>query len=118
MKTQLVCCDFAATRAFYEEILERPCLEAWDHAEDRGCILEGGLDGGLLELMERGDASVTSEQDAVTLQIRVASLEGWLERTGRADQRDAIVTRRWGQRYFWLHDPEGRRVAIYERSAE
>jgi catechol 2,3-dioxygenase-like lactoylglutathione lyase family enzyme len=126
LKTMLRCSDFAAARRFYVDVLGLDVVEEWASRGDLGCIVSFGEGGGLLELLatdpdhpkhrpafEEGVAN-----DKMELQIHVDSVDSWVERLADVTQVEGPVTRPWGNRYLWVRDPDGVRVALFQEPSE
>ena len=116
------CRDLARSRELYVDLLGLDVVEEWDQPDDRGCILSFGGNGGFLELLEVATEHASHEQrsaDAVgagsfELQMRVDEVDTWI---GRLEGRLSIegpVTRPWGNRYLWIRDPDGVRIALFQ----
>jgi uncharacterized glyoxalase superfamily protein PhnB len=56
--------------------------------------------------------------DKIELQIRVDSVDAWAERLEGTLGMEGPVTRPWGNRYLWIRDPDGVRVALFQGSGE
>lgn len=126
LKTMLRCRDLAASRRFYATVLGLPVVEEWDTSGDVGCILEFGAGGGFLELLAvdsrhpKYDAAFEQcvANDKIELQIRVESVDAWAELLAGKIPAEGPVTRPWGNRYLWIRDPDGVRIALFQGPAE
>lgn len=122
LKTMLRCRDLEASRAFYVDLLGLEVVEEWDNQGDRGLIVGFGSGGGYLELLavdpghagHRTDFEGPVANDKIELQIRVDSVDAFAARRGASVEFEGPVTRPWGNRYLWLRDPDGVRVALFE----
>jgi catechol 2,3-dioxygenase-like lactoylglutathione lyase family enzyme len=126
LKTMLRCRDLAASRRFYVDLLGLDVVEEWNDPGDKGCIVGFGAGGGLLEMLAV-DADHAQHQpafaelaanDKIELQIRVDSVDAWAKRLDGTSDLEGPVTRPWGNRYLWLRDPDGVRVALFQGVAE
>ena len=126
MKTVIRARDFEVSRAFYSELLGLRVVEEWNEEDDRGAVFALGVghDGAYVEVSAASSdprsqrVHALAANDKVELQIHTDSVEAWVERlTGRVDL-EGPVTRRWGHRYLWLHDPDGVRIALYETAPD
>ena len=115
--------DFDAAREFYVDVLGLEVVEEWDEPGDRGCIVGFGSGGGLLEILAPNPAhpkhreafEVPVVNDKIELQIRVADVDVWAEQlSGSVPFEEGPVTRPWGNRYLWVRDPDGVRVALFQ----
>ena len=125
LKTMLRCGDFEATRRFYTELLGLEVVEEWNDPGDRGCILRFGPGQGFLELLhagpdDAGDPAFAQRvaNDKIEIQIHVASVDAWVERLEGRVPIEGPVRRPWGNRYLWLRDPEGLRIALFQGPSE
>jgi catechol 2,3-dioxygenase-like lactoylglutathione lyase family enzyme len=116
--------DFAASRAFYADILGLPVVEEWDAPEGKGCVLGLGPDGrhGFLEIygMTPADPRFVPSfgephpGDKIDVQLGTDDLAGWAAHLqGRWPFRGPQPLP-WGQRWILLRDPDGLLVALYE----
>ena len=122
IKTAIRARDYRRARRFYEEVLKLEVVDDWDVKADRGCIFGFRGQGsnevtGFLELTPALDPGPEHEEPAprVELQLRIASADAW---TRRLDELgiayEGPVDRPWGNRYVWVRDPEGVRIALFE----
>lgn len=126
LKTILRCRDLATSRRFYVELLGLDVVEEWADPGDEGCILGFGTGGGFLELLavdldhpkhQPASADLVAN-DKVQLQIQVDSVDAWFERLDGSIEMEGPVTRPWGNRYLWIRDPDGVRLALYQGPSE
>ncbi len=127
LKTLLRSRDLEASRRWYAEILRLEVTEEWDEGDDRGFVVSFGPRGGLLEVLAAGradpspgrpEAGATRALDRFELQVRVDSVDAWARRLAGRVRVEGPVTRPWGNRYLWIRDPDGIRIALYETPAE
>jgi len=126
LKTMLRCRDFTAAREFYVDVLRLEIVEEWASPGDQGCIVGFGQGGGFLELLapspEHPKHRVAFEEqvanDKIELQIHVDSVDDWAERLAARMDVEGPVTRPWGNRYLWVRDPDGIRVALFQGPSE
>ena len=126
LKTMLRCRDLPASRRFYVDLLGLDVVEEWDDPDDKGCIVGFGSGGGFLEMLAV-DADHAKHQpafgeravnDKIELQIRVDSVDAWAERLDGSIELEGPITRPWGNRYLWIRDPDGVRVALFQGAEE
>ena len=101
-------------------------VEEWDNPGDQGCIVEFGPGGGFLELL--GPAAATPRRraefesdvmnDKIELQVHVDSVDDWASDLQGVMEIEGPVTRSWGNRYLWIRDPDGIRVALFQGPKE
>ena len=126
LKTMLRCRDLPASRRFYVDLLGLDVVGEWDDSGDRGCIVAVGSGGGFLEMLavdcehpkHQPAFAELDANDKTELQIRVDSVDVWAERLDGSIDFEGPVTRPWGNRYLWLRDPDGVRVALFQGAAE
>jgi catechol 2,3-dioxygenase-like lactoylglutathione lyase family enzyme len=130
LKTMLRCRNIAASRHFYVDLLGLSVVEEWDDPHDKGCIVgfgpRGASSGGFLEMLavdpdhpkHRAAFEGPVASDKIELQIRVDSVDAWAERLEGTLGMEGPVTRPWGNRYLWIRDPDGVRVALFQGSGE
>jgi catechol 2,3-dioxygenase-like lactoylglutathione lyase family enzyme len=125
LKTMLRCGDFEGTRRFYTELLGLQVVEEWNDPGDRGCILRFGAGQGFLELLHAGPDEVGDPafaqrvaNDKIEIQIHVASIDTWVKRLEGRVPFEGPVRRPWGNRYLWIRDPEGLRIALFQGPSE
>ena len=126
LKTKVRSRDLAASRAFYVDLLGLEVVEEWDDPGDRGSIVGFISGGGFLEMLavdpEHPGHLAAFEgpvaNDKIELQIRVDSVDAWAERLAESVEIEGPVSRPWGNRYLWIRDPDGVRIAIFEGPAE
>ncbi len=122
LKTMIRSRDLAASRRFYVDLLGLEVTEEWDDSGDRGFIVTFGSGAGFLELLavdpehprHRPAFADPVVNDKIELQIEVDSVHAWVERLEGSIETEGPVTRPWGNRYLWIRDPDGTRVALYE----
>lgn len=122
LKTMLRSRDLEASRRFYVDVLGLEVVEEWGEAGDRGFIVAFGQGAGFLELLgidpdhpkHRPSFADSVANDKIELQIRVESVDGWVERLEGLAEVDGPVTRPWGNRYLWIRDPDGVRIALFQ----
>ena len=120
MKIAMRCADLAASRAFYEDVLQLAVSDEWSEAHGHGCIFSIG--SGLLELNEGSNAAL--EDDAVDhpkvgrfdIQFEVADLDSWNTRVDGRWPHSGPQVQPWGERTLRLRDPDGVLVTIYEKT--
>jgi catechol 2,3-dioxygenase-like lactoylglutathione lyase family enzyme len=118
--------DFDAARAFYVDLLGLAVEEEWDEPGDKGCIVSFGDHGGFLEMLAPNPAHPKHRpafeepvaNDKIEFQIHVDDVDAWAERLADVVDTEGPVTRPWGNRYLWLRDPDGVRVALFQGPAE
>jgi len=118
--------DFEASRRFYVDVLGLEVVEEWDTSGDRGCIVGFGPRGGFLEMLapspgnpkHRLEFEAPVVNDKIELQIHVESVDAWADRLSGVVETEGPVTRPWGNRYLWIRDPDGVRVALFQGPAE
>jgi catechol 2,3-dioxygenase-like lactoylglutathione lyase family enzyme len=118
--------DFDASRRFYVEVLGLEVVEEWDTPGDRGCIVGLGEQGGFLEMLapspgnpkHRPEFEEPVVSDKIELQIHVDSVDEWAEHLSGVTGIEGPITRPWGNRYLWIRDPDGVRVALFQGPAE
>ncbi len=126
LKTMLRAADFDAARRFYVGLLGLEVVEEWDQPDDRGCIVSFGPGGGFLEILapnrnhpgHRPDFERAVANDKIELQVRVDDVDAWAAVLEGQVDTEGPVTRPWGNRYLWLRDPDGVRVALFEGPGE
>ena len=123
IKTTIRCFDLDLSRRFHTATLGLTLVEEWDQPEGRGCILHhAGRDGRYLELSReppRTDLDVKGSPTAPTgelveLQWKTPCLDAWVRHLSGRCEVEGPVDRPWGNRYRWLRDPDGLRIAIFE----
>ena len=126
LKTMLRCRDLAASRRFYVDLLGLDVVEEWNDPGDKGCIVAFGAGAGFLELLAVDPAHPKHRaalvdlvaSDKIELQIRVDSVDAWANRLDGSIEMEEPVTRPWGNRYLWVRDPDGVRVALFQEPGE
>ena len=122
LKTMLRSRDLAASRRFYVDLLGLEVAQEWDDPGNRGLIVAFGSGGGFLELLavdpehpkHRPGFTDPVANDKIELQIKVDSVDAWAGRLEDSIETEGPVTRPWGNRYLWIRDPDGVRVAFFE----
>lgn len=122
LKTMIRARDLSASRDFYTGLLGLAVVEEWDSPGDRGVILGFGPAGGFLEILEVNAALPKHRpafndpvaNDKIELQIHVDDVDSWAERIMGAVEIDGPVSRPWGNRYLWIRDPDGVRIALFQ----
>jgi catechol 2,3-dioxygenase-like lactoylglutathione lyase family enzyme len=128
LKAMLRARDYDAARTFYVDVLGLSVVEAWDQPGDKGCIVafgDGG-GGGFLEILapspdnpkHRPAFDLPVASDKIELQIHVDDVDAWAARLAGVVQTEGPVTRPWGNRYLWLRDPDGVRIALFQGPAQ
>lgn len=118
----LRCRNLEASRGFYVGLLGLEVVKEWDQGDDRGCIVGFGPGGGFLEMLavdsqhskHRPAFEEPVANDKIELQIRVESVDAWARQLDGRVKIEGPVTRPWGNRYLWVRDPDGVRVAFFE----
>ncbi|MBI2760196.1 MAG: VOC family protein [Chloroflexi bacterium] len=126
-KVVIRCADYAASRAFYADVLGLPVLQQWDGPAGTGGILALGDrgSGGTLEIYQmtpedrRYNESFSRPftNDKVDMQLGTASFEQWIERLTDRWPYEGPVTMPWSERRLQLRDPDNLLVAICETAA-
>lgn len=124
VKTTVRVDDLEAQLTFYRDVLGLPVVDRWDGPEGRGAIVALGP-AGFLEFGEVDRSWPTWDpafeqpvaNDKIDVQLRVRSVDVWAARLEGAVDFEGPVARPWGNRYLFLRDPAGLRVAIYEGDA-
>ena len=122
----LPCRDLPASRRFYVALPGPHVAGVWDASGHRGCRGAVGSGGGFLEMLavdcehpkHQPAFAELAANDKTELQIRVDSVDVWAERLDGSIDFEGPVTRPWGNRYLWLRDPDGVRVALFQGAAE
>lgn len=119
LKVVVRCADFAASRAFYTDVLGFPVVEEWQEPRGRGLIASAG--GALLEVYAMTAADPRFDprfrqpvaSDKVDLQLETDSVDAWAERLAGRWPFEGPEDLPWGQRWIKLRDPDGLLIAIY-----
>ena len=127
LKTVIRTRDFERSRDFYTSVLGLPLVDEWDQDDDRGAIVGLGDDAhsGQIEISATPESSARYDDaqanevvnDKLEIQIETDSVELWVARLAGRWPVEGPIDRPWGQRYLWLRDPDGVRIALYEVTA-
>jgi catechol 2,3-dioxygenase-like lactoylglutathione lyase family enzyme len=124
IKTVIRCADYAASRAFYADVLGLESLGDWDTPQGKGCIFGFGEkgSGGQLELFELTPADPRFVQafrepvvnDKVDVQLATPDLAGWMERLKGVWEYEGPIEMPWGEKRIRLRDPDGLLVILHD----
>lgn len=103
--------------AFYRDGLELPIVRSWDRGPaDRGTIFRAPNGGGMIEI-EAGEGGPPSQAG---FYIQVDDVRAWYEKArqrGLNTSGEPAVTS-YGHRNFWITDPAGFRIGVFEYATE
>ncbi len=106
--------DYAASTAFYGNLLRFPVQEEWDESDGRGTLFATG--GGVIEVVEDSPHHPAETPHGVSVAIRVGDVDALHARLvdARVVPTDPLADRPWGHRSFSVHDPSGLALTFFQ----
>src|SRR5690242_3104699 len=106
--------DYAASAAFYRELLRFPLQEEWDAPDGQGALFATG--GGVIEVIEDSPHHPAEMPRGVSVAIEVADVDALHARVTQAGvaPTDPLADRPWGHRSFAIHDPSGLPLIFFQ----
>ncbi|MFK7772059.1 MAG: VOC family protein [Saprospiraceae bacterium] len=129
LKTTIRTKDFEASKIFYSQILNLEIVQEYNDGNgSKGIILRFGKEGSnaFLEISEikkthdyfQKAFSESIQNDKIDLQLRTDDMEFWEKRLKGKWKTRGPILRPWGSYYFYLKDPDGLQIIIYQESTE
>lgn len=127
LKTAIRTKDFEASKAFYTQILNLAIVQEYNDGNgSKGIILRFGSKGSnaFLEISEikkthdyfQEAFSESIQNDKIDLQLRTDDMSFWEKRLKGIWKTRGPVLRPWGSYYFYLKDPDGLQIIIYQEN--
>ncbi len=106
--------DYAASTAFYRDVLRFTVQEEWDGSDGRGTLFDTG--GGVIEVMEDSPHHPAEPPRGVRVSIEVGDVDRLHLRLADAGvvPTDPLADRPWGHRSFTIEDPSGLPLTFFE----
>ena len=125
LKTTIRTKNFEASKAFYSQILNLEIVQEYDDGNgSKGIILRFGTQesNAFLEISEikkthnyyQKAFSESFQNDKIDLQLRTNDMEFWEKRLKGKWKTRGPILRPWGSYYFYLKDPDGLQIIIYQ----
>lgn len=129
LKTTIRTKDFEASKVFYTQILNLEIVQEYNGGNgSRGIILRFGSAGSnafleISEIQESHDYFQEAfiedfKNDKIDLQLRTDNMEFWEKRLKWKWKTRGPILRPWGSYYFYLKDPDGLQIIIYQENAK
>ena len=127
LKTVIRTKDLEASKAFYTQILNLKIVQEYNDGNgSKGIILRLGSEGSnaFLEISEikkthnyfQKAFSESIQNDKIDLQLRTDNIKYWEARLKGKWKTRGPILRPWGSYYFYLKDPDGLQIIIYQES--
>lgn len=108
---------YDAAVAFYRDGLDLPIFRSWDRGPaDRGTIFRAPNGGGMIEI-EFGEDSPPSRAG---FYIQVDDVDAWYKKAAQRGLNitGALEVTSYRHRNFWLTDPAGFRIGMFEYAGD
>ncbi len=116
LKTKIITPRFVETRDWYRDLFGLELLDTWDESDDQGCILGiSGADG--QAFLEIYHAAGERRFEGLSLQFRVADIDGFPVPAEDRFSHRGTEDRPWGSRYLFFTDPNGISVIVFSGSS-
>lgn len=129
LKTTIRTKNFDASKSFYTEALGLEIVQEYNDGDgSRGIILRFGSKGSnaFLEISEihpthdyyQKAFGNSFQSDKIDLQLRTENIEEWATKINGQWGARGPVLRPWGAYYFYLRDPDGLQIIIYQEGSK